>query len=182
MSGWKQFNGFGTGGNPPDDFHDALAAFGGAAPAAEPLPPGRFEVDVLHGKLARKGRKQTPSFECKLRVRDGEFAGRVLWKDYWLSELAVSRSARELAALNIKTAEDLKRGCPLGLVALAVVGLEADDETKEQRNTVHKLTALRVEAPTADTFAPSFPQETGGTSPASEPPATEGGANDGIPF
>jgi hypothetical protein len=179
---WKQFNGFGTGGNPPDDFHDALAAFGGAAPAAEPLPPGKYEVDVQHGKLARKGRKQTPAFEVKLQIRGGEFAGRFLWRDFYLTEAAVSRSARELAALNIKTPEDLKRGCPLGLVALAVVGLEVDEESGERRNVVHKLTALRVETPTADTFAPSFPQETGGTSPASEPPATEGGANNAIPF
>jgi hypothetical protein len=178
---WKQFTPFQTGGNPPDDFQDALAAFDAAPTAAEPLPAGKYELDVLHGRLARKGRKQTPCFECKLRVRDGEFAGRFLWRDFYLTEAAVSRSARELAALNIKSAEDLKRGCPLGLVALAVVGLEGDEETGERRNVVHKLSALRVEAPAADVFAPSFPQETGGASPASEPPATEGG-NDATPF
>jgi hypothetical protein len=115
-----------------------------------------------------------------MRVRDGEFAGRFLWRDFYLTEAAVARSARELAALNIKTKDDLKRGCPVGLVGLAVVGLEVDEESKEQRNTVVRLTALRVEAPTADTFAPAAPQETGGASPASEP-TTEGGAND-VPF
>lgn len=176
---WKQFTPFQTGGN-PDDFQDALAAFDAAPPAAEPLPPGKYEVDVQHGTLSRKGRKGTPSFECKLRVRDGGFAGRVLWKDYWLSEAAVARAARELAALNIRSADDLKRGCPVGLVALAVVGLEVDEETGERRNVVHKLSALRVEAPAADVFAPAAPQETGGASPASEP-TTEGGAND-VPF
>lgn len=180
MSGWKQFTPFQTGGNSPDDFQDALAAFDAAPPAAEPLPPGKYETNVLHGRLARKGQKRTPCFECKLRVRDGGFAGRVLWKDYWLSEAAVSRSARELAGLNIRSADDLKRGCPPGLVALAVVGLEVDPETGERRNVVHKLTALRVEAPAADVFAPSLPQETGGASPASEPTA-EGG-NDATPF
>lgn len=180
MSGWKQFTPFQTGGNSPDDFQDALAAFDAAPPAAEPLPPGKFEVDVLHGKLSRKGRKQTPCFECKLRVRDGEFAGRFLWRDFYLTEAAVARSARELAALNIRTKDDLKRGCPPGLVALAVVGLEVDEETGERRNIVLKLSALRVESPVADVFAPSLPQETGGQSPASEP-TTEGG-NDATPF
>jgi hypothetical protein len=179
---WKQFNGFGTGGNPQDDFQDALAAFDAAPPAAEPLPPGKYEVHVLHGKLCRKGRKGTPAFEVKLQVRGGEFGGRFLWRDYYLTEAAVSRSARELVALNIKTKDDLRRGCPLGLVALAVVGLEVDEETSEQRNTVHKLTALRIEAPAADVFAPAAPQETVGDSPASEPRAAEGGANDAIPF
>jgi len=177
---WKQFTPFQTGGN-PDDFQDALAAFDAAPPAAEPLPPGKYEVDVQHGKLARKGRKQTPCFECKMRVRDGEFAGRFLWRDFYLTENAVARSARELAALNIKTKDDLKRGCPVGLVGLAVVGLEVDEETGERRNVVHKLSALRVEAPAADVFAPAFPQETGGESPASES-TTEGGANDETPF
>jgi hypothetical protein len=178
---WKQFTPFQTGGN-PDDFQDALAAFDAAPPAAEPLPPGKYEVNVQHGKLARKGRKGTPAFEVKLQIRGGQFAGRLLWKDYWLTEAAVSRSARELAGLNIRSADDLRRGCPPGLVALAIVGLEVDEESKEQRNTVHKLSALRVETPAADVFAPAAPQETGGASPASEPRTAEGGANDETPF
>ena len=171
---WKNFTQFPTGGNGnPGDFEDVLEAFGNVPPAeaGELLEPGRFEVDVLRGGLARKGKRGTPCFECKLRVRDGKFAGRVLWKDYWLTEAALPRAARELAALNIRTAEDLKRGTPAGLVALATVGLEADDTTGEQRNTVVKLAALRVEAPAQDPFAP-----------AAEPPADDRKGGEDVPF
>jgi len=170
---WKNFTQFPTGGNGnPGEFEDVLQAFGSIPPeAGELLEPGHYEVDVLRGGLARKGRKFTPCFECKLRVRDGKFAGRVLWRDFWLSEAALPRAARELAALNIRTADDLKRGTPAGLVALATVGLEADDTTGEQRNTVVKLASLRVESPAQDPFAP-----------AAEPPADEGKGAVDVPF
>ena len=152
---WKNINGFGVGGNSNgDDFGDAFEAFDNApSEPTEPIPPGKYEVDVLRSELKR-AKTGTPLYRLSLSVHDGEHAGRKLWRDYFLTENAVAISRRELARLGIESSAQMRQPLPVGLIALAVVGIEQDDRTGERRNTVVSVTKLRIDPPAADPFAP----------------------------
>ena len=150
---WKNFSGIGGNGN-RDDFGDAFDAFDNAPiESTEPIPVGRYEVDVLRGELKR-AKSGTPLYRLSLAVRDGEHVGRKLWRDYFFTPAAASISKRELARMEITTREQMQTPLPLGLIALAVVGIEQDELTGEQRNVVKNLTKLRIDPPAADPFAP----------------------------
>lgn len=150
---WKNFSGIGGNGN-RDDFGDAFDAFDNAPiEPTQPIPPGKYEVEVLRSEIKR-AKTGTPLYRLSLAVRDGEHAGRKLWKDFFLTENSAGRSRRELAQLGITTSAQMREPLPVGFIALAVVGVENDDRTGELRNIVVNLTKLRIDPPAADPFAP----------------------------
>lgn len=163
----------GSGGNFDSVWNSTAAAgeFG-------PLPPGEYECDVSRGELESSRSKGTPGYKIEFVVRDGEFKGRKLWLDCWLTPAALPATKRDLGKLGITSPDQLERPLPRGIVASVKAALRRDDDGTE-RNRVQRFDVLRIETPEADPFAPGDaaapPDETGPAFGPDDPFATPGG-------
>jgi hypothetical protein len=67
-----------------DDSLKQAFASAEAAGEYEPLPPGDYDVEVFAGKLG-ENRNGTPLYKLTLEVTAGEFTGRRVWHDVYLT-------------------------------------------------------------------------------------------------
>lgn len=118
-----------------------------------PLPPGDYECDVTGAELNKSRSKGTPGYKLEFTVRDGEFKGRKLWFDVWLTPAAAPMAKRDLAKFGVSSLEHLERPLPRGIVATVKAVLRRDNDGTE-RNRVRRFDVLHIEAPEADPFAP----------------------------
>ena len=130
---------------------DIAAVFDAAAPATEGLPP-ITDSPVLCGvsgglKTSRKG---TPGYTLVFVVVEGNFTGRRLYHDLWLTPAAMPLAKRDLARLGITTADQLSKPIPPGILCEVKHVVRTDDDGV-QRNAVKSFTVTGVDAdPTAD--------------------------------
>jgi hypothetical protein len=110
-------------------------------------------VHVASGELATS-RNGTPGYKLKFRVLGGDFAGRFLWHDSWLTDAALPRTKRDLTKLGIVTSEQLERPIPPGIRCSVSVTLRTCDDGVE-RNEVRKFEVLGIDPPDSDVFAPA---------------------------
>ena len=93
------------------DFNDRWNATA-AAGEFGPVPRG---VDVCHatkGELESSRSKSTPGYQVEFTVIDGDFQGRKLWLDCWLTPAALPQSKRDLAKLGITSPAQLEQPLP----------------------------------------------------------------------
>jgi hypothetical protein len=123
-----------------------------AAEEFKPLPGGKYRCLVADGKRAESRTNKTPSYKVTFEVLDGEFKGRRVSYDFWLTKAALPTTKRDLAKLGIERPEQLKHPPPAGLIAevKVVVNTENDDQQ------FNKVTGFKVvdKAPASDALEP----------------------------
>jgi hypothetical protein len=70
------------------------------------LPAGEYDAVILDGRLAQS-RNGTPSYKLTLRVTSGDFAGRRIWYNVWLTEAALPITGGALVELGLTDLEQL---------------------------------------------------------------------------
>src|SRR4051794_26345844 len=63
------------------------------------LPPGEYLCRVLSGELFQSKQRRTPGYKVALEVTEGEFEGRRVWHDVWLTAAALPMAKRDLAKI-----------------------------------------------------------------------------------
>ena len=160
----------GSGGN--DDIFDRFDTTE-AADDFGPIPKGVYVALAVCGKID-KARTGTDCYKVEFRVIEGgEYIGRRLWWDKYLTEAAMPYTKRDLAKLGIDSKEKLRRPFPANkMVCKLTVTLRKDDDGTE-RNEIKNLELIRVQEPTADPFAP--PDDKDGADNGSDDSGTDGG-------
>lgn len=140
----------GGGGN-LDDFFNDWDQVETADDFSTPIPAGKYQCILRHGELA-KSRKGTPSYKMTLEVETGDYAGRKLWFDIWLTAAAKTIAKRDFERLGITNpSEQLKQPVPQWLRLQVQVGLVADS-SGVPRNSVIAFRVLERIQPEADPF------------------------------
>jgi hypothetical protein len=141
----------GGGGSNIGDLWNATTA----ADDYRPIPAGEYVARIVSGEL-ETSRQGTPGFKLTYEICEGEFTGRRLWLDLWLTEAALPMTKRDLAKIGISRPEQLEQPMPPGIVCKLKIALRKDDDGTE-RNRVSRFELLRVEQPTVNPFAPGEP-------------------------
>lgn len=121
-----------------------------------PVPRGEYVCHVTKGEAKEIGSKETPTYQIEFTVIDGEYAGRRLWHDCWLTDAAWPYSKRDLGKLGITTPERMEQPLPRGIRCKVQVVLRSDDDGIE-RNRVRSFEVTGIDAPEVDAFAPLPP-------------------------
>lgn len=119
----------------------------------KPIPPGEYVCDLTDG-AAFEAKTGTPGYKVTLKVKEGEYAGRLVWHDFYLSAKALPYTLRALAKIGITDPEQLDVGLPAGLVVKAKISLSKRDDGAE-RNELRSWELVAVESPAA----PAHPDE-----------------------
>lgn len=141
-----------SGGFGDDDFGNLWDATE-AADDRGPIPAGTYEARILSGERF-EARSGTPGYKLAFEIRDGEFQGRRVWLDLWLSKAALPYTKAALAKIGVTRPEQLSEPIPPGIIARVRVALRKSDDGAEF-NTVKAFDVLRVEQPEPDPFAPT---------------------------
>lgn len=142
-----------------------------------PLPSGTYECHV-HAVELFNARTGTPGAKIRFDVCEGEHAGRVLFRDCWLTPAALPQTKRDLGKLGLDSLEKLEAAdVPPGRIRCKVrVALRADDGG-EQRNKVRGFDVLGIDEPTRDAFAPPDAAAEPTAPATADPTAFDFGAN-----
>lgn len=122
-----------------------------------PIPAGEYECIIDRGELS-ESRNKTLGYKLSLSVRSGEYAGRKLWLDIWLSEAALPMAKRDLSKLGIASLDQLEGPLPGGIIVRAKVALRRDDDGNEF-NRITRFEVIAIEPPDEDPFSPDSEKE-----------------------
>jgi hypothetical protein len=155
---------------------DILRAQFDAAKPAQLLPPGIYECRVTASRIGRT-RNDVSRYALTMDVvTPAVYAGQRLWKDYYLSARAISRTKDELRLIGIDDFEKMERQFPRHVVLAAHV-VNRKGEADREFNYVTRLTIARVEPPESQSLDdPDFPPPSP-ASPKSPPPAPSPASN-----
>lgn len=95
-----------------------------------PLPRGTYVAHVVSGELS-KAKTGTPGYKLTFKVIDGEYAGRQVWHDLWLTSPALPMTKRDLAKLGIAQLEQIDEPLKPGIRCKVHVALRCDDDGTE---------------------------------------------------
>jgi hypothetical protein len=136
------------------------------AAAAEfaPLPKGEYTFRILAGELFTS-KRGTPGYKLTLQVTEGDFSGRRVWCDLWLTEAALPMTKRDLEKIGVTNLEQLEQPLPPGILIKGKLALRTDDDGNESNRLV-RFECAGVEK--GDPFAPSDDEdpERSGITPA----------------
>lgn len=130
-----------------------------AADDFNPLPAGTYIARLVSGELTT-AKTGTPGYKLTFRVLEGEYAGRQLWCDIWLTPAALPMAKRDLAKLGITTLDQLETPVPPGMRCSVKVTLRKDDDGTE-RNRVKAFDVIGVDTTDDEAFAPQPPNAGG---------------------
>lgn len=136
---------------PEADF-EALWDTTEAASEFAPIPKGEYACRVTSG-TRHQSRSGTPSYRLEFTISGGEFAGRKVWLDCWLTAKALATAKRDLLKFGIDSAAKLNRDLPAGYTAMVRVVIREDDNGT-QRNEVKGFDVTGFTPPAPDIFAP----------------------------
>ena len=142
---------------------DATAAAGDFGP----VPRGEYVCHVTKGELESSRTKATPGYKVEFTILDGDFQGRKLWLDCWLTPAALPQSKRDLGKLGMTSPEMMERPLPRWIRCKVQAVIRRDDDGIE-RNRVRTFEVIGIDPPEVDPFAPSSPSGTP-TGDAAEP-------------
>lgn len=123
-----------------------------AAQEFAPLPSGTYHCKIVKGELC-ESKKLTPSYKVTFRVREGEFAGRHFWADYWLTEPALPMTKRDLQKFGVTRLEQLNDPLPAIFLCTVKLVLRKDDDNNEF-NRVRSFEVTGTESVEDSDFAP----------------------------
>lgn len=121
-----------------------------AAADFAPLPPGPYEVVAVCGELftAKSG---TAGYKLTFEVSYGDFKGRKIWHDIWLTPAALPLAKRDLLKIGITSLDQLERPLPARFQCKVKLALRKNDDGIEY-NRVVSFECVGVEK--SDPFAP----------------------------
>ena len=137
-----------------------------------PVPRGEYVCHVTKGELESSRLKGTAGYKVEFTILDGEFKGRKLWLDCWLTGPALPMSKRDLGKLGIVTPEQMEQPLPRGIRCKVQAVVRRDDDGIE-RNRVRSFVVIGIDTPEVDAFAPLPPPSvdpTGGADVSSDVP------------
>jgi hypothetical protein len=126
-----------------------------APDADKPIPPGTYVCELVGGEPF-EARTGTPGFKVTLKVKDGLFAGRLVWHDFYLSEKALPYTMRALGKVGVTDLDQLDEGLPAGLVVKARVVVNKRD-SGDERNEVRTWELVEVNPAAPSPTAPPPP-------------------------
>lgn len=121
-----------------------------------PVPRGIYVCHATKGELESSHLKRTPGYKLEFTIIEGDFKGRRLWNDLWLTPAALPASKRDLAKLGITTPEQMEQPLPRWIRCRVTVTIRKDDQGIE-RNKVHTFEVLGFDKEEPDAFAPPAP-------------------------
>jgi hypothetical protein len=123
-----------------------------------PVPRGQYITHIIDGALFNAG-TGTPGYKVTHEILEGDYKGRRLWHDIWLSDRAKGGAVRDLAKLGVRNKAQLEQPIPSRRIRCKVfVTLrKADDGT--ERNEVRSFEVLGIDPPPVNPFAPSEPPD-----------------------
>ncbi|HLQ43845.1 MAG TPA: DUF669 domain-containing protein [Planctomycetaceae bacterium] len=122
------------------------------------LPPGEYVCLASKGELESSRSKRTPGYKLEFSVIDGEFKGRKVWHDCWITEAAMPQTKRDLGKLGVTSLDQLERPLPPGIRCKVRVVIRKDDDGN-QHNRVRMFEVVGIDTPKADPFAPAVSTE-----------------------
>jgi hypothetical protein len=129
-----------------------------AKPAEDlkPFPRGLYRCRITKG-LPFRASKGTLGYKLTLQVIEGEYSGRLVWHDVWLTDDGAKYALRDLGKLGIERFEQLDAPLPEGIIVLANVVLRRGDDGTERNELKHTnpFDVVGIEPPAPDPFAPS---------------------------
>lgn len=139
----------GSGGNFNDRWNNTAAAgeFG-------PVPRGVYVCHATKGELESSRSKSTPGYKVEFTIIEGDFKGRKLWHDCWLTPAALPQSKRDLSKLGITSPAQMELPLPRGIRCKVRVTLRTDDDGT-QYNRVRSFEVIGIDPPETDPFAPA---------------------------
>ena len=75
------------------------------------LPRGKYRCRTRRGQLG-KSRRGTPGYKLTFEVVEGEYVGRLLWHDLWLTPAAMPMTKRDLLKIGITALTQLVEPLP----------------------------------------------------------------------
>lgn len=138
----------GGGGNIADAWNTTAAAGDDG-----PIPPGAYQCHAVGLDLKKSRSHQTPGCTITFEVLEGDFAGRRVWHDVWLTTAAMPRAKRDLSKLGITELKQLEQPLPRGIRCSVVVVLRKSDEGVDY-NEVRRFEFIGVDAPEPNPFPP----------------------------
>jgi hypothetical protein len=122
------------------------------AAAAEfaPLPKGDYILRILTGELVTS-KRGTPGYKLTLEVANGEFEGRRVWCDFWLTPAALPMTKRDLAKIGVVDLVQLEQPLPPGILIKGKLALRENDAGSES-NRLTRFECIGIEK--GDTFEP----------------------------
>ena len=127
------------------------------------LPAGQYVAGLVSGELKNRGPKNTPEYKLMLEVLEGEYAGRRIWHDIYLTEAALPMAKRDLGKLGVTDLKQLDQPLPEGIVCLVMLALRNNDDGT-QSNKIKNFEVLRIDTPEPEPFAPDSTAPQGGES------------------
>jgi len=118
-----------------------------------PVPRGAYICHVTKGELESSRTNRTPGYKVEFTILDGEFKGRKLWLDCWLTPAALPQTKRDLAKLGITSPAQMEQSLPRGIRCNVTAVLRKDDNGVE-RNKVRTFEVVGIDTPEVDPFAP----------------------------
>jgi len=120
-----------------------------------PLPAGIYEYHV-HSVELFNARTGTPGVKIRFDVCEGNYVGRALFHDCWLTSAALPQTKRDLGKLGITRLEQLEEtALPPGRIRCKVhVALRRADDGTEY-NRVRSFAVVGTDEPERDPFAPT---------------------------
>jgi hypothetical protein len=122
-----------------------------AAADLAPVPDGRYVCLVLSGELFLS-KKRTPGYKLTLEVTAGDYKGRKLWWDTWLTPAAIPLSKRDLAKIGVRDLAQLEGPMPAGILLSVKVVKRTGEDGVTEFNRVTLLEPVGFDK--GDAFAP----------------------------
>jgi hypothetical protein len=135
--------------------------WGDISPAPEygPIPTGRYIAHAVEGELFSAG-TGTPGYKITFAIAEGDYEGRRVWYDIWLTGAAKAQAVRDFGKLGIRSKEQLERPLPRGIRCDIQVVKRKNDQGNEY-NAVKSFTVLGIDPEERDPFGPSEDQQGG---------------------
>jgi Protein of unknown function (DUF669) len=117
------------------DFNDLWDNTQAASDDFDPIPMGVYRCLVSDGKLS-VAKSGTKSYKIEFRILEGDFAGRKLWHDCWLTRDAFAMTKRDLTKVGVTSGDALHHPPRSGIIADVKVALRTENDGR-QHNRVN---------------------------------------------
>ena len=118
-----------------------------------PVPRGDYVCHATKGELESSRLKGTPGYKIEFTIIEGDFKGRKLWHDCWLTAAALPQTKRDLGKIGISSPDQMERPLPRWFRCRVTAVVRKDDDNVE-RNRVRSFEVVGIDKPEADPFAP----------------------------